>query len=46
MTIIDPKTKYSYEEKYRVYKNQYQINGWKPSVKSIEEFIKKVSSKN
>lgn len=46
MTPINVYTKIKYEEKYRVYLNQYLINGWVPSVNSFEEFIKKVDSKS
>ncbi|SDX39012.1 hypothetical protein SAMN05444411_10568 [Lutibacter oricola] len=43
---IDLYTKTKYKEKYRVYLKQYAINGWKPSATNIEEFVKKVTSKN
>ena len=46
MALINIYTKIKYEEKYRVYLNQYSINGWVPSVNSFEEFIKKVDSRN
>ena len=46
MSLINVYTKIKYEEKYRVYLNQYSINGWVTSAKNFEEFIKKVESKN
>ena len=35
--------KHTYEENFRVYLKQYKINGWKPSVTTLDDFITKVN---
>ncbi|WP_157961060.1 hypothetical protein [Lutibacter citreus] len=46
ITPINIATKVKYEEKYRVYLNQYSINGWKTRVTSLEDFIQKIIPNN